>query len=167
MSVYSGFCGWIFSYSAQCLVRPWIHAVWYVGGESFSHQGVRCAAMPCGGECFSPAGAYDSAWDSVKPMKGKCTVNYIQYPLDVGCVCMLKKLEQQLLRFCADNHNYFQSKLKGMGRTAVCAAAKVQVCGETVELPQLHLVAAWLQYIGMVVDVGCVGHEGYFLGPCT
>ena len=58
--------------------------------------------------------------------------------------------------FCANNHNYFQSKLKGMGRSAVCAATQVQVCGESVELPQLHLLAAWLQYIGMVVDVPVV-----------
>ena len=73
-------------------------------------------------------------------------------------------LDQQLLRFCADNHNYFQSILKGMGRSAVCAATPVQVCGETIELPQLHLLAAWLQYIGMVVDVpGCVGHEGQLI----
>ena len=62
-------------------------------------------------------------------------------------------LDQQLLRFCADNHNYFQSNLKGMGRSAVRAATQVQVCEETVELPQLHLLAAWLQYFGMVVDV--------------
>ena len=49
------------------------------------YQGVRCAAMSCGGESFSPAGAYDFAWDSVMPMKGKYTIIYIQYPLDVGC----------------------------------------------------------------------------------
>ena len=57
---------------------------------------------------------------------------------------------------CSDNHNYFQFKLKGKGRSAVRAASQVQVCGETVELPQLHLLAAWLQYIGMVVDVPVV-----------
>ena len=36
--------------------------------------------MSCGRECFSPDGAYDFAWDSVKPMEGKYTINYIQYP---------------------------------------------------------------------------------------
>ena len=41
---------------------------------------VRCVAMSCGGESFSPDGVYDYAWDSVKPMKGKYTINYIQYP---------------------------------------------------------------------------------------
>ena len=41
-----------------------------------------------GGESFSPDDAYDSAWNSVKPMKGKYTVNYFQYQDVVGCVCM-------------------------------------------------------------------------------
>ena len=35
--------------------------------------------MSCGGESFSPFGAYDFAWDSVKP-KRKYTINYIEYP---------------------------------------------------------------------------------------
>ena len=26
-----------------------------------------CVAMSCGGDNFSPDGAYDSAWDNVKP----------------------------------------------------------------------------------------------------
>ena len=52
-------------------------------------QIVRCAAMSCGGESFSPAGAYVHVWVSVKPMKGNYTINYIQYPLEVGCVCTL------------------------------------------------------------------------------
>ena len=46
-------------------------------------------AMSFGGESFSPDGAYDYAWDSLKPMKGKYTINYIQYPDVVECVCML------------------------------------------------------------------------------
>ena len=112
--------------------------------------------MSCGGESFSPDGAYEYAWDSVKPMKGKYTIIYFQYQDVVGCVCMLKDWISSCCVFCADNHNSFQSKLKGMGRSAVCAATQVQVCGETVELPQLHLLAAWLQYIGMVVDVPVV-----------
>ena len=44
---------------------------------------VRCAAMSCGGESFSPAGAYVYAWVSVKPMKGKYTINYILQTLGV------------------------------------------------------------------------------------
>ena len=31
------------------------------------YQGVRCVAMSCGGESFSPEGAYDFTWDNVKP----------------------------------------------------------------------------------------------------
>ena len=118
-------------------------------------------------------------WDSVKLMKGKYTINCCQYHDVVGCVCMLKDWISSCCVFCADYHNYFQSKLKGRGRSAVCAATQVQVCGETVELPQLHLLAAWLQYIGMVVDVPVVwcmraAHQRvdelmalFFLGPCT
>ena len=34
-----------------------------------------CVAMSCGGGSFSPDGAFDSLWDSVKLMKGKYTSN--------------------------------------------------------------------------------------------
>ena len=79
---------------------------------------------------------------------------------------MLKDWISSCCVFCADCHNYFQSKLKGMGRSAVCAATQVQVCGETVELSQLHLLAAWLQYTvhwhgGRCP--GCVEHEGQLI----
>ena len=104
-------------------------------------QNVRCAAMSFGCESFAPAGAYDYAWVSVKPMKGKYIINYIQYPLDVGCVCTLNDWICSIDDFCADNHNYFQFKLKGKGRSAVCAATQVRVCDETVELSQLLLPA--------------------------
>ena len=50
----------------------------------------KCVAMSCGGGSFSPDGAYDSVWDSVKPMTGKYTINYFQYQEDVGCVCMFE-----------------------------------------------------------------------------
>ena len=47
-----------------------------------------CVAMSCGGGSFTPDGAYDSLWDSVKPMKRKYTINYFQYQEDVGaCTC--------------------------------------------------------------------------------
>ena len=49
-----------------------------------------CVAMLCGGESFSPDDAYDSALDSVMPMKGKYTIKYIQYQVVVECGCMLK-----------------------------------------------------------------------------
>ena len=45
--------------------------------------------MSCGGGFFTPDGAYDSVWDSVRPLIGKYTINYFLYPEDVGCVCML------------------------------------------------------------------------------
>ena len=100
----------------------------------------RCVAVSCGGESFSPGDAYEFAWDSVMPMKGKYTINFLQYQDFVGCFCMLKDWISSCCVFCADYHNYFQFTLKGMGRSAVCAATQVLVCGETVELPQLHMV---------------------------
>ena len=33
-----------------------------------------CVAMSCGGGFFTPGGAYDSVWDSVRPMTGKCLI---------------------------------------------------------------------------------------------
>ena len=48
-----------------------------------------CVAMSCGGGCFSPDGAYDFAWDSVKPMKGSTPSITSSTLVDVGCVCML------------------------------------------------------------------------------
>ena len=48
-----------------------------------------CVAMSCGGGFFTPYGAYDSVWDSVKPMTGKFIFNYFQYQEVVGCACML------------------------------------------------------------------------------
>ena len=92
---------------------------------------VRCAAMSCGGESFSPAGAYDYAWVNVKLMKGKYTINYIQYPLVVGCVCTLNDWICSIDDICADSHNYFQFKLKGKRRSAGSVTAQVQVCDST------------------------------------
>ena len=50
--------------------------------------GVRVATQ-CVGGSFTPDGAYDSLWDSVKPKTGEYTINYSQCQEDVGCVCML------------------------------------------------------------------------------
>ena len=43
-------------------------------------------AMSCGGGSFTPDGAYDFLWDSLKPMTGKYTINYFQHQEDLGCV---------------------------------------------------------------------------------
>ena len=48
-----------------------------------------CVAMSCGGGFFTPGGAFDSVWDSVRPMIGNYVINYFQYQEVVGCVCML------------------------------------------------------------------------------
>ena len=49
-------------------------------------SGSVCIAMPCGGGSFTPDGAYDSLWDSVKPLTGEYTINFFQYQEDVGGV---------------------------------------------------------------------------------
>ena len=89
---------------------------------------LRCRVV--GGELFSPDGAYDSALDSVLPMKGKYTIITSSTLVDVGCVCMLNDWICSIDVFCADNHNYFQFKLNGKGRSAggrcpCCAAPQV------------------------------------------
>ena len=66
----------------------------------FQYQDVvGCVAMSCGGESFSPYGAYDYVWDSVKPMKEK--IHHLFLPVPRRCwVCFLAQgLDQQLLRF--------------------------------------------------------------------
>ena len=83
-------------------------------------------AMSCGGESFSPYGAYDYAWDSEKPMKGKYTINYIQYQDGVECVCMLNDGSAALAFFAPTTFIYFQFKLKGKSRSAGRAALGVQ-----------------------------------------
>ena len=71
-----------------------------------------CVAMSCGGGSFSPDGAYDSLWDSVKPMKGKYTINCFQYQEDVGCVCVLNDWISSNDEICADNYNCFQFQVE-------------------------------------------------------
>ena len=73
--------------------------------------------MSCGGESFSSGCACGSAWDSVMPMKGKYTINYIQYPFVVGCVCMLNDWITCNDDFCPDNYNYSRFKLKDKCRS--------------------------------------------------
>ena len=52
----------------------------------FTCCGSVCIAMPCGGGSFTPDAAYDSLWDSVKPLTGEYTINFFQYQEDVGGV---------------------------------------------------------------------------------
>ena len=65
-----------------------------------------CVAMSCGGGGFTPDGAYDSVWDSARPMTGKYIINYFQYQEDVGCVCMLNGWFSSNDDICPDNYNY-------------------------------------------------------------
>ena len=58
-------------------------------GNSLLDYEVLCVAMSSGGESFSPDDAFDSAWDSVMPTKGKYTFSCFQYQDVVECVCML------------------------------------------------------------------------------
>ena len=62
--------------------------------------------MPCGGGSFTPDGAYDSLSDSMKPMKGRYTINCFQYQEDVGCVCVLNDcvndVQVDSLQYCSD-----------------------------------------------------------------
>jgi len=73
--------------------------------------------MSCGGGSFTPDGAYNSLWDSVKVMKGKYTINCFQYQEDVGCVWVLNDWISSNDEICADNYNCFRFKLKGNGRS--------------------------------------------------
>ena len=59
--------------------------------------GGACVAMSCGGGGFTPDGAYDSVWDSVRPMTGKFFINYFQYQEVVGCVCMLNSWSSRMI----------------------------------------------------------------------
>ena len=76
-----------------------------------------CVAMSCGGGFFTPDGAYDSVWDSVKPMTGKFFFNYFQYQEVVGCVCMLNYWFSSNDDICPDNYNYSRFKLKDKCRS--------------------------------------------------
>ena len=55
---------------------------------SMCNGGVRVATQ-CGGGSFTPDGAYDFLWDSVKPKTGEYAINHSQCQEDVRCVCML------------------------------------------------------------------------------
>ena len=76
-----------------------------------------CVAMSCGGGFFTPGGAYDSVWDSVKPMTGKCFFNYFQYQEFVGSVCMLNYWFSRYDEICPDNYNFSRFKFKDKCRS--------------------------------------------------
>ena len=66
---------------------------------------------------FPPDGAYDSVWDSVKPMTGNYFFKYFQYQEFVGCVCMLNYWFSSNDEICPDNYNYSRFKLKDKCRS--------------------------------------------------
>ena len=78
-----------------------------------------------GGESFSPDDAYDSAWNSVKQMKGKYTVNYFQYQDVVGCVCMHNDAPAASTIFAPTTTTTTSSKLKGKRRSAGVAVTQL------------------------------------------
>ena len=57
-------------------------------------------------------------------MKGKYTINYFQYQDVVRCVCMHIDASAAST-ICADNHNFYQFKLKGKRRSAGSAATQL------------------------------------------
>ena len=164
---------WLSPYSAQCLVRHWIHAVWYVAMcvstapvaepivMSFTVPWIGCTivatanvvtssssadcpdccrtvyvVMSCGGGFFTPGAAYDSVWDSVKPMTGTF-FNYFQYQEFVGCVCMLNYWFSSNDDICPDNYNNSRFKLKDK-----CRSEKwdVYLCGDmTIKVERAHV----------------------------
>ena len=91
-------------------------------------QIVRCAAMSCGGESFSPASAHVYACVNVKLMKGKYT---ILHPLTLGVFARSMTGFAALTLF-APTTNYFQFQLKGKRRSGVAT--------QVVDVPvvQLH-----------------------------
>ena len=71
---------------------------------------------------FLSGGAYDSVWDSVKPMTGNYLFSYFQYLDFVGYVCMLNYCFSNNDEICADNYNYSRFKL-----TDKCRSEKWEV----------------------------------------
>ena len=74
-------------------------------------------SMSCGGGGFLPDGAYDSVWDSVKPVSGKYFFNYFQCQEAVGCICMLNYCFSSYDEYCPDIYNYSRFKLKDKCRS--------------------------------------------------
>ena len=126
-----------------------------LGGNSLLDYAVLCVAMSSGGESFSPDDAYDSAWDSVMPTKGN-TLSITSSTKTLLGVFACSRTGSAAVAFLRRQPQLLPVQFEGHGSQCSLCSYTVQVCGETVELPQLHLLAAWLRYIGMVVDVPVV-----------
>ena len=72
---------------------------------SASADSTYSATSTCSGGVYivMSCGAYDSLWDSVKPMTRDYIINYFQYQEDVECVCMLNDWTRSNDEICADN----------------------------------------------------------------
>ena len=79
------------------------------------YQGVWCVAMSCGGGNFSPDGAYDSALDSVMPMKENTPSIKSSTLEDVGCVLLAQWLVQLLRRNLRRQPQLFPVQVEGQG----------------------------------------------------
>ena len=131
-----------------CLVRHWMHAVWYVAMcvMSFTVPWIGCTivatanvvtssssadcpdccrsvqvAMSCGGGFFSPGAVCASVWDSVKPMTGNF-FNYSSMMSSLG-VCMLNFWFSSIDEICPDNYNNSRFLLKDK-----CRNEKWELC---------------------------------------
>ena len=80
-----------------------------------------------------------------KAYEGKYTVNSFQYPCRRWVCLHAQRLDRSIDDFCADNHNYFQFKLKGKRRSAGSGASLRQYIAEVVDVPvvQLHRCCSW------------------------
>ena len=97
--------------TALCRITP---SISFCTKESF----VQCSV----GESFSPGGAYEFAWDSVKPMKGYTLLYYFQYQDVVGCVCMLKDWISSCCVFCRRLPQLLPVHVEGYGsRCSLCS----------------------------------------------
>ena len=81
--------------------------------------------MSCGGG-FTPGGAYDSLWDSLKPMTENSS-SYFQFQEDVGCVGMLDSWFSSNDDICPDNYNSSRFQLKDKCRSEKW---EVYLCGD-------------------------------------
>ena len=139
-------CEW-FYHRCHCNCRD---SVLFVGRRPFLRApmccGSVCVAMSYGGGFFSPGGAYDSVWDSVKPIAGKYLINYFQHHEDVGCVCMLNGWFSNNDDICADNFIFSRFKLKDKCRSEKW---EVYLCGDMsimvvrVQVPRFCFDRAW------------------------
>ena len=68
--------------------------------------------MPCGG----PDGAYNSSWDRVPISENTLSITSSTKTLLGVFACSMTFCS--IDDICADNHNYFQFKVKGKGRSA-------------------------------------------------